>query len=84
LKFEDNSILVGVGDAQQHISIFSIAGLVRWPHTSRGKDWPSKKQGAHGEGPRAPREKKTLELANDGLGKSETGVTNFGNLPLQI
>jgi hypothetical protein len=26
--------------------------LVRWPHTSRGKEWPSKKQGAQGEGPK--------------------------------
>jgi hypothetical protein len=30
----------------------------RWPHTSRGKEWPSKKQGAQGRDPRAPREKK--------------------------
>ena len=55
--------------------------LVRWPHTSRGKDWPSKNQGAHGEGPRAPREK-TLELANDGLGKSETGRTIITRISL--
>ena len=31
--------------------------LVRWPHTSEGKEWPSKKQGAQGRDPGRPERK---------------------------
>jgi hypothetical protein len=55
--------------------------LVRWPHSSRGKEWPSKKQGAQGRDPGCPERKKTLELANDGLGKSETRTTKLRESP---
>jgi hypothetical protein len=45
------------GEWMSTTTIFFRYDLVRWPHTSGGKEWPSKKQGAQGRDPRAPKEK---------------------------
>ena len=46
--------------------------LLDGPTLPEEKNGPQKSKAPRGRDPRAPRNKKTLELANDGLGKDET------------
>jgi hypothetical protein len=52
--------------------ILSLMNLLDGPTPPEEKNGPQKSKAPRGRDPRAPRNKKTLELANDGLGKDET------------